>query len=53
LPSKPVELIVRCVDEGNWHSDEVILRIGEHEAADETVIEHKLMDALRNITKRN
>ena len=51
LPFKPVELIVRRVDERRGRTDEIILRLGQNEACDETVIEQKLMKALREIAK--
>ena len=51
LPFKPVELIVRRVDEGRGRTDEIILRLGRKEACDETVIEQKLTEALREIAK--
>ena len=51
LPFKPVELIVRRVDERRGRTDEIILRLGQKEARDETVIEQKLMKALREIAK--
>ena len=51
LPFNPLELIVRRVDEGRGRTDEVILRLGQKETRNETVIEQKLMDGLREITK--
>lgn len=52
LPFKPLELIVRHVDEGRGRSDEIILRFGQNETSDETVIKQRLMEALREIAKR-
>lgn len=51
LPSKAVELIVRHVDEKHGRTDEIILRLEQKEIRDETVIEEKLMEALREIAK--
>ncbi len=51
LPFKPLELIIRHVDEGRGRSDEIILRLGQQEAHDETVIEQRLMESLREIVK--
>ncbi len=51
LPFRPLELIVRHVDEGRGRSDEITLRLGQEETRDETVIEQKLMEALHKIAK--
>ena len=51
LPFKPLDLIVRHIDERRGRSDEIILRFGQKETRDETVIEQKLMEALREIAK--
>jgi hypothetical protein len=51
LPFKPLELIVRRVDEGRGRTDEITLRLGQKEARDETVTEQNLMEALREIAK--
>ncbi|MGA8152529.1 MAG: hypothetical protein WB952_16370 [Terriglobales bacterium] len=51
LPLKPVELIIRRVEEGPRRSDEIVLRLGQKEASDENVIEQKLLDTLRDIAK--
>ncbi len=50
IPVKPVELIVRRVDEKRGLTDEVILRLGQDEM-DEVAIEHKLIEALHKIAK--
>lgn len=49
LPFKPVELIVRRVDERLRTSEEVVLRLGQGEAGAESAIEQKLTEALREI----
>jgi hypothetical protein len=46
-----VELIVRRVDERLRTSEEVVLRLGQGEAGAESVLEQKLMAALREIAK--
>jgi hypothetical protein len=51
LPSKAVELIVRHVDEKREQRDEITLRFEQNEIRDETIIEQKLMEALREIAK--
>jgi hypothetical protein len=53
MPFEPVELIVRRVDEGYRRTEEIVLRIGQKDASDETAIEQKLTEALREIAKNN
>jgi hypothetical protein len=49
---KPIELIVRRIDEKRGLTDEIVLRLGQAETDDESEIEQKLMEALREIAKR-
>ncbi len=51
LPFKTLELIVRHVDERRGCSDEIILRLGQKEAHDETILDQRLMEALSEIAK--
>jgi hypothetical protein len=53
MPFEPVELIVRRIDEGHRRTEEIILRFGQRDASDETAIDQKLTEALREIAKDN
>lgn len=52
LPVRPIEIIVRRLDEKHGLTDEIILRLGQEEPENEAAIEQKLLEALRDIAKR-
>jgi hypothetical protein len=51
-PNDPVELIVRCVEDGTGFHEEIVLRIGHSDPVDSKVIERQIAQALRKLHKQ-
>ena len=48
----PIELIVRRIDDGETVKEERILRIGYEDKTDRKLLEQKVNDALKKLTKK-